>query len=318
MRSDRLRLLIVAEESAGIQLLRALLETDHDIVSVVCSETEEKGTSSVFHVARTMDIPRIPARLIPTEGFADEIRDLEPDLLLNVHSLHILPEDVLGVSRLGAYNLHPGPLPEMAGLNVPSWAIFEGRDRHGVTVHRMETGIDTGAIAYEERFDIGTDETALSLMSCCVRKGIPLALHVVTDAETGRGIPAKEQDPASRGYYGGEVPNGGWIDWTWPAERIDAFVRACDYGPFPSPWGRPKIAAQDGDVLEVTAVTVEGRCEPAELGLVTGLESGGIVVGAGTGSVRVMRIRKDGRAMEPGNLFRTGDRMRFPTSEGRP
>lgn len=315
MTSRRLRLVVAAEESAGIQLLRALMKTEHEIVAVVSREASGKGSASVHDLAGTLDLPRIPARRMDEDGFAGEIRLLEPDLLLNVHSLHILPEEVLEAPRLGAYNLHPGPLPEMAGLNVPSWAVFEGRDRHGVTVHRMEVGIDTGAIAYEEHFDVRPDETGLSLMLRCVRTGLPLVLRVVDDAAAERPIPASEQDLGRRRYYGREVPNGGWIDWTWPATRISAFVRACDYGPFPSPWGRPRTAVK-GTTLEVTSVEADEDVEPSEPGVVIGVEPGAAVVASGRGVVRVKRVWKEGVATEPEQALCAGVRLQQTPAEG--
>ena len=60
-------------------------------------------------------------------------------------------------------NLHPGPLPQYAGLNVPSWAIYNGEVTHGVSLHRMDSGIDTGPIAYQASVLIGPRDTGLSL-----------------------------------------------------------------------------------------------------------------------------------------------------------
>jgi len=77
-----------------------------------------------------------------------------------------VPEAVLGVPARGAWNLHPGPLPRYAGLNAPSWAIYRGEQRHGVTVHRMDRGIDTGDIAYQE-----TRKVALTGERCVAPPG---------------------------------------------------------------------------------------------------------------------------------------------------
>ena len=69
---------------------------------------------------------------------------------MNVHSLFLI-HPWSSAPTIGSFNLHPGPLPEYAGLNVPSWAIYEGEKRsHGVTVHWMDEGVDTGPIAWIE------------------------------------------------------------------------------------------------------------------------------------------------------------------------
>ena len=102
------------------------------------------------------------------------MRSEEIDLLLNVHSLYVIHADLVAAPRTGSFNLHPGPLPEYAGLNAPSWAIYHGESRHTVTVHWMEPGIDTGAIAYETSFEIAEDDTGLSLSARCVREDCPV------------------------------------------------------------------------------------------------------------------------------------------------
>jgi UDP-4-amino-4-deoxy-L-arabinose formyltransferase/UDP-glucuronic acid dehydrogenase (UDP-4-keto-hexauronic acid decarboxylating) len=127
------------------------------------------------------------------------------DLLLNVHSLYVLPEPLLRVPALGAWNLHPGPLPRYAGLNAPSWAIYRGEQRHGVSVHRMEAGIDTGDIAYQESFPIAAADTGLSVALRCAQVGVALLHRLLEDAAAGS-IPRLAQDAAQRTYFGRGVP----------------------------------------------------------------------------------------------------------------
>jgi methionyl-tRNA formyltransferase len=183
------------------------------------------------------------------------------DLLLNVHSLYIVPEAVLRVPLHGAYNLHPGPLPEYAGLNAPSWAIYNGEQRHGVTLHRMEPGIDTGPVAFQERFPILPDDTGFTLSLRCADRGVALIERLL---QTDPGAPAlTSQDRGRRRYFGRAVPQAGRIDWSSAAQRIHDFVRACNYHPFASPWGSP--VAQVGErVLHVQKTALTGvACDAA-------------------------------------------------------
>jgi methionyl-tRNA formyltransferase len=156
--------------------------------------------------------------------FPDELAQAGAELLLNVHSLYIVPPAVLQVPRLGAYNLHPGLLPACAGLNAPSWA-------------------------------------GLSLALRCAQKGVDLIRKMLEVIASGGSVPQTPQDRAQRRYYGREVPQGGRIDWNAPARRIHDFVRACDYQPFVSPWGVPKaiLGSREVEVCK-TALTGE-RCD---------------------------------------------------------
>lgn len=76
----------------------------------------------------------------------------ECDYLLSVANLDVLKPETLGMARRCAVNFHDGPLPERAGLNVPVWALLEGETDHAITWHRIEGGVDEGAILLRAPF----------------------------------------------------------------------------------------------------------------------------------------------------------------------
>ncbi len=253
-----MRIALFCGEAAGARTLEALVAQGHEVCALLAA-----GPPVSNLAARLGLQPQAPAR-VRDPGFAAELARAGTELVLNVHSLYIVPPAVLQVPPLGAYNLHPGPLPGCAGLNAPSWAIYHGAARHGVTVHRMEAGIDTGAIVFEENFSVTEEDTGLTLALRCAHKGVGLirkllgVLAIDPDA-----LPYVAQDRGKRRYFGREVPQGGRIDWNVPARRIYDFVRACDYHPFASPWGTPRARLGDREVeVSRTALTGE-RCDVA-------------------------------------------------------
>ena len=198
------------------------------------------GGATVAGVADGLEIPVFPSEGVKRRETADWVRSREIDLLLNVHSLYLIHADVARAPRIGSFNLHPGPLPERAGLNAPSWAIYRGDPYHGVTVHWMDGEIDTGAIAYESRFPIGDDETGLSLSIRCVREGLPLLQRLLEDAaRDAAAIPAQAQDRSKRRYFGGAIPQAGRLVWTRSAREIVAFVPRVRLLPVPIAVGTP-------------------------------------------------------------------------------
>jgi amino acid adenylation domain-containing protein len=261
-----MNILLVGEDAAGIQMLQHLRRTNHRIAGVMASPSrQDRGGASVWSLASKLGYKTWPSKLVKDPSFAARIVSENVDILLNVHSLFLIHEDVLAAPRLGSYNLHPGPLPRYAGLNSASWAIYRGEVRHGVTLHKMEPGIDTGNIVYQAMVPVTSDETGLSLTMKCIDAGIPLVLRLLdVAAQNPSAIPSIAQDLTEREYFGREVPEGGRLSWESSARRVIDFVRACDYLPFPSPWGHPRTSLDGKDIgiakVQFTGIPVD---EPA-------------------------------------------------------
>jgi len=241
----------------------------------------------------------------------DRIRNSGVDVLLNVHSLHILDASVINAPKIGSFNLHPGPLPEMAGLNAPSWAVYLGNRQHAVTLHWMKAGIDTGAIVFSKQFALDENETGLTVSNTCVKLGVPLIESLLDiAAENPDSIPAHPQNTGGRRVFRrDELPNNGRIEWSNSAREITAFVRAADYGPFPSPWGHPKTrlgkldleilkASTTDEVTDVAAGTVLTSCDEA------------VAVASGDRVVLLQKVQLDGKPANACEFIKQGDVLR--------
>ena len=291
----------MAEESAGIQTLRVLAAGDHHLVKIFCSSGDTSSGASVASAAQQRGLQVEAGRRVKDRALARELRDDGIDLLLNVHSLYLIHEDVVEAPLIGSFNLHPGPLPAYAGLNAPSWAIFNGEARHGVTLHWMEAGIDTGAIAYQAGFDLSDEDTGLSASVGCVRNGMPLIKQLLEDAAAGT-IPKIEQDLSKRHLYKrGQVPHDGVISWSLPAKEIDAFVRAADYYPFPSPWSHPRAEVGGKEVGIVKVARTSTACDQPP-GAVR-REGGTIAVATGDEWLTLRLLFVDGSYVKPDDAF---------------
>ena len=114
-------------------------------------------------------------------------------------SLAIVRAEVVAAPTLGSFNLHPGPLPEYAGLNCVSWAIYEGASEYGVTLHEMVATIDAGDIISEVRFPIEPDDTPFTLATKCIRAGVPMVVDLVDALSASpESLPRIVQDQAGR------------------------------------------------------------------------------------------------------------------------
>lgn len=263
----------------------------------------------VSSAAEALGVPTAPAELVTDPGLAERLERESVDLLLNIHSLHVVDGAVLEAPRIGAFNLHPGPLPQYAGLNVPSWAIYRGERTHAVTVHWMSPEIDAGAIAYTESFEISPDDTGLSLTVRCARRGIELISRLIEDAALDPGrIPADQQDMSGRRYFEPGPPDGGRAPWSSTARQVVDLVRASDYLPFDSPWGHPFSRLGDRRI-EIVRASLSGETADADPGTIRDGRGESMQVAAADEWVVAERVLVDGEASEPAEALRPGDRL---------
>lgn len=304
--SSRITVLLAAEESAGLQVLRYLVEGGHEVLGVL---TDGKGgpgaTPASFAAAR--GIPVRPGAAVRGPELAGWITARGVRLLLNVHSLHIAAPAVLAAPAAGAFNLHPGPLPAYAGLNVPTWAIFRGEREHGVTLHRMEAKVDGGPVAYEKRFPLDGTETGFSLNARCIREGVPLVRRLVETVAAGCAIPSRAQE-GDRRYFGRRPPQGGRIDWRRPAVSVDRLVRSLDFFPFPARLGEPRVLCE-GRRLTISRLTRTGRpvgeAPPGQIRR----EGDRLLVACADEWIEPVRVRRDGAPCTPSEGLAGLDRL---------
>lgn len=226
----------------------------------------------------------------------------EPDWLFNVNSTQIFPTAVLDVLSAGCLNMHPGQLPEYAGLHTHQWAIRNGEESFGATLHWMVPEVDAGPIAYQQKFPVSSTETGLSLFIKCVNAGVELAVAAVREIAAGGTPPRIAQDLSRRRVYLHHEALDGRIDWSMSARQIRDFVRAADYRPFQSPTYAPEasVNGQSFVVREVKEELLPRSSGPP--GTLLALDDDGVLLAAGgmTGlRLTEVELRSDPNASKP-------------------
>ena len=301
-----MKILLAAEEAAGARALQAVQKSGHELLAVLTSTPE--GT--VGREAARHQIPLLPATRLKEQAFAAEVRQMGAEVLLNVHSLYLIKPAILESFVLGSFNLHPGPLPDYAGMNAPSWALLHGEATHGVTLHWMTAGIDEGLIAYQELFDLSEKDTGFTVSMRCTTLGLGMLNRLLTQLHADpAGVPRLPQDISRRRYFGRQTPHGGRVPHTMTAAELDRFVRASDYSPFASPWGHPlvNIAGQNVSLVRVrrTGVAVHGAPDlAATAGLANPtaqviVRDGELWLAAADEWTSLLRVAVNGNAVNP-------------------
>ncbi len=243
-----------------------------------------------------------PERINRTEALA-EISAAAPDVLVVVSYGQILRRAVLDLPPLGCVNIHGSLLPRHRGASPVHAAILAGDTETGVTVMRMDEGLDTGPMLLWASEPVRPDDTTPSLHDRLAELGgrlIVPALRGLADG-TLRPIP---QDDARATLCRVIEKDAGRIDWTKSADEIERATRA--YTPWPGTSG--VLLRADGSRLElgiVAAKAVESRGDGAPPGRVVGTEGGALDVATGSGRLRILHVKPAGRgAMDAGAFLR--------------
>ncbi|CCQ73081.1 methionyl-tRNA formyltransferase [Magnetospira sp. QH-2] len=242
-------------------------------------------------LADQLNLPLWPNRDINGEAFLGHLSANPPDLIFNYNATTLFGAALLAVPKDGCVNIHPGPLPRYAGLNVHQWGIINGEKIFGVTAHMMERGIDTGDGVGEVEVPILAEDTGLTLHLKLLKAGAELVESVL--CQYGRsGLPARTpQDLSARRYYGRDTPHGGRVSPTWPVHRVINFVRALSYRPMLSPTGPALFGFGPQAEIEIVKVS---HCDGkgGAPGRVLSLDP--FMVEFTDGCVRVEKIHIDG------------------------
>ena len=133
---------------------------------------------SAWQIANCMGLPSLKTANINSERSLQFIRSLQPDLLISAYFSQILKKPVLDIPSRGALNIHPGFLPDYKGAMNYFWAIKNGEDKAGVSVHWMDEGIDTGALLARKSFIVAPGATQQQVLAQSAIIGARLVQHI--------------------------------------------------------------------------------------------------------------------------------------------
>ena len=214
------RAVVFAYSSVGCVCLRTLLEGGVEVAAVYTHEDdpgEERWFDSVADLARDRGLAVLAPALL--DGVEEErIRALAPDLIFSFYYRSLIPERILRLAPLGAFNMHGSLLPRYRGRACVNWAVLNGETETGVTLHHMTARADRGRIVDQASVPIGPEDTAHDVF-----------LTLILLAGRAEGV---EQDESRATTFGRRRPSDGLMDWTGSARALHDLVRAVA-PPFP-------------------------------------------------------------------------------------
>ncbi len=230
--AKHLRILLFAAGDSGLGALRALCQAGHTVVECFTSSAIGISAPALVDACRELGIPCVQDA-VPPDDISNRPGN-RPDLLLCVGYRRLIPSSFLSMPRLAAVNLHPAPLPAYRGSQVIRWGLINQAPAWEVTAHLMTDSFNEGAVLLTQPMAIRSNDNAYDRSQQCTQAIIECAIRVVDRIATDHpnftlpNAPASSRGPAC--FYGPDLPFNGNIDWTQPASRIAAFVRAMDFG----------------------------------------------------------------------------------------
>ena len=300
-----MRVLFYGTPHFAVPSLRALLGEGFDVVGVVTRPDKPTGRhrssatpSPVKEAALGEELRVFEPDRPSSEEFLATVRALAPDCGAVIAYGHILPEQLLAVPRLGHVNVHASLLPHLRGAAPIERAILEGWTETGVSIIRMDAGMDTGPVLHRARTPILPDETGGELRLRLSELGALALVEALTLLDEG-GAAAEPQDHAHASYAPKLKPEEERIHWARGAADIARQIRAFD--------PRPGACCEcRGLSLKLFgARPVAGSGAPGQV-----LAAGeALAVACGEGAIEVTDVQPAGKARMTAQSFANGRKV---------
>ena len=311
----RPRLMFMGTSEFSLPTLRALIDHGHELLAVVTQPDRRKGRGKkmaappVKELAVERNIEVFQPEKASDQQFCDIIGQKEPDLIIVVAFGQILKKRLLDIPNWGVINIHPSLLPRYRGAAPMQWAILNDDPLTGLTIMRIDEGMDTGPILHQESLTILKDETFGQMHDRLAIKAGDLMIRFLSHI-AGRPIEEVPQDDSAATYASKIEKGHGLIDWNEEAVRISALIRALD----PRPGAYTTLGGK-GIKLFSSRVVDEGR-QGGIPGRVAGERDEGIQVETLKGVVEIRELQYSGRKRLPASDFLRGFPIRGDTILG--
>lgn len=194
-----MRIVYMGTPEFAVPALKMLIEAKYDIVLVV-TQPDRKGNrgrliySPIKKIANENDIEVAqPERIRGNEKFIEYLNKLNPDMIVVAAFGQILPQAVLNIPKYGCINIHGSLLPNLRGAAPMQYAILEGLQETGVTIMRMDAGLDTGDVISSESIKVA-GKNINELSKELAELGAQLLLRTIPEIESGKATYVKQDE----------------------------------------------------------------------------------------------------------------------------
>lgn len=318
---EPLKIIFMGTAELACASLKALCHARNlRVIAAVSQPDKPKGRDLKVHptpvkeVALAEGLPVLQPARAREAAFIEKLRMLGPDLIVVAAYGQILPQTILDLPRFGCINVHTSLLPKYRGAAPIQWAILDDQKETGVTIMKMDAGMDTGPIITQATTAIQPTDTGQSLHDRLAKLGGELLIETIPDYVSGKVIP-RPQPIGSASHARKITKEDGRINWAQPARVLWNRIRA--FNPWPGAYTHFPAGSKPV-LLKVWSAEVDSQEASSDPGTVLQADALGIVVCCGSQSLRIHEVQREGgrrmRVKEflAGHSIAQGTQMRSP------
>lgn len=282
----------------------SMLAKNYQVVGVVTQPDRASGRGRelkappVKVLAQTLDIPILQPQKLREPESMQQLQAWQPDLIVVAAFGQILRKDILDLPRYGCINVHASLLPRWRGAAPINAAVLAGDEETGVTIMKMDVGLDTGPMLAKRPIRIKPDDTAGSLFEALSTLGADLLIETLPAYLDGK-IPPQPQPEEGASYAPMLKKEDGRLDFSQPVVELERRIRAMN--PWPGAWFE-----WDGNLLKVgRGVVGEGQSSMVGGRLIF---EGRPAVSCADGVLILEEVQPPGKKMMSGKAFLSGAR----------
>jgi methionyl-tRNA formyltransferase len=298
-----IKIVFMGSPDFSLQSLRLLAE-QYQVVGVVTQPDRASGRGRelkappVKTLALELNIPFIQPEKLREPEAMQQLREWNPDLIIVAAFGQLLRKDVLDLPKYGCINIHASLLPRWRGAAPINAAILAGDEETGITIMKMDVGLDTGPMLAKKSIRIRRDDTAGSVFQALSMLGANLLIETLTDYLAGTITPIPQTEEGAT-YAPMLKKQDGLLDFTRPAFELERRVRAMH--PWPGAWFE-----WNGNVLKVLRASVSEEKGPS-IGSRFMVEGRPAIMSV-DGALVMDEVQPAGKKAMPGKSFLSGAR----------
>ena len=318
---SKLRIVFMGTPDFAAVILKAVAAWEGgEVVAVYTQPDRPAGrgkklkASATKELALELGIPVLQPRNFRDDADVQALAELRPDVLVVAAYGLILPQRVLDIPVMGPYNVHGSLLPQYRGAAPIQRAVMNGDAISGVTIMKMEAGLDSGPILLQQAVSIEPDDTAGTLFDTLAEHGAKLMVGALSMIAEGRAafVPQNEALATHAAKISAAEE---YVDWSMDAKTVHNIIR----GLTPAPGAKSVLHVEGRDpvMLRIEPGEPVDKTPDAEPGTLVGMDGDALLVACGSGAYRMTHLRPAGKSTMSAADFRNGRLRGLPEPWGR-